>query len=54
MTFIDWVILFLYLIFSFVLGIYLSLKNLNETDYFVAGRRLNGLLAGMSMAATTF
>ena len=54
MTFIDWVILFLYLIFSFVLGIYLSLRNLNETDYFVAGRRLNGLLAGMSMAATTF
>ncbi len=54
MTFIDWVILFLYLIISFVLGIYLSLKNLNETDYFVAGRRLNGLLAGMSMAATTF
>jgi len=54
MTFIDWFILFLYLLFSLVLGIYISLKNHNEADYFVAGRRLNGLLAGMSMAATTF
>ena len=54
MTLIDWFILFVYLIFSLVLGIYISLKNHNEADYFVAGRRLNGLLAGMSMAATTF
>ena len=54
MTFIDWFILFLYLIFSLALGIYISLKNQNEADYFVAGRRLTGLLAGMSMAATTF
>ena len=54
MTFIDWFILFLYLIFSLILGIYFSLKNRNEADYFVAGRRLSGLLAGMSMAATTF
>ena len=52
MTLIDWFILFVYLIFSLVLGIYISLKNHNEADYFVAGRRLNGLLAGMSMAAT--
>ena len=54
MTFIDWFILFIYLIFSLLLGIYISLKNRNEADYFVAGRRLNGFLAGMSMAATTF
>tara|TARA_B100000965_G_scaffold78137_1_gene62097 strand:- start:275 stop:2026 length:1752 start_codon:yes stop_codon:yes gene_type:complete len=54
MTFVDWVILFIYLFFSLILGIYISLKNRNEADYFVAGRRLNGLLAGMSMAATTF
>ncbi len=54
MTFIDWFILFIYLIFSLVLGIFISLKNHNEADYFVAGRRLNGLFAGMSMAATTF
>ncbi len=54
MTFVDWFILFLYLIFSMILGIYISLKNHNEADYFVAGRRLSGLLAGMSMAATTF
>ncbi len=54
MTFIDWFILFIYLFFSLVLGIYISLRNHNEADYFIAGRRLNGLLAGMSMAATTF
>jgi len=54
MTFIDWFILFIYLLFSLLLGIYISLKNHNEADYFVAGRRLNGLFAGMSMAATTF
>ncbi len=54
MTFIDWVILFTYLIFSLLVGIYISLRNRTEADYFVAGRRLNGLFAGMSMAATTF
>ena len=54
MTFIDWFILYIYLIFSLILGIYFSLKNHNEDDYFVAGRRLSGLFAGMSMAATTF
>ena len=54
MAFIDWFILVVYLIFSLVLGIHTSLKNHNEADYFVAGRRLNGFLAGMSMAATTF
>ena len=54
MAFIDWFILFLYLLLSLALGIYISLKNNNEADYFVAGRRLSGLLAGMSMAATTF
>ncbi len=54
MLFIDWLILVVYLLCSLALGIYVSLKNNNEADYFVAGRRLNGLLAGMSMAATTF
>jgi len=54
MTFIDWLILFIYLMFSLLLGIYFSLKNHDEADYFVAGRRLSGLFAGMSMAATTF
>ncbi len=54
MTIIDWFILSIYLIFSLTLGIYISLKNHTEVDYFIAGRRLNGLFAGMSMAATTF
>ena len=54
MTFIDWFILAIYLLFSLGLGIYVSIKNHNEEDYFVAGRKLSGLLAGISMAATTF
>ena len=54
MTFIDWFILAIYLLFSLGLGIYVSIKNHNEDDYFVAGRKLSGLLAGISMAATTF
>ena len=54
MIFIDWFILVIYLFFSLALGVYVSLRNSDEADYFIAGRRLNGWLAGMSMAATTF
>ncbi len=54
MAFIDWFILAIYLLFSLGLGIYVSIRNHNEEDYFVAGRKLSGLLAGISMAATTF
>tara|TARA_Y100001968_G_scaffold148775_1_gene136064 strand:+ start:1156 stop:2907 length:1752 start_codon:yes stop_codon:yes gene_type:complete len=54
MTLLDWLILAIYLLFSLTLGVFVSIKNRNEADYFIAGRRLNGLLAGISMAATTF
>jgi len=37
-----------------VLGLWLARRNRGEDDYFVAGRRLSGWLAGASMAATTF
>ena len=39
---------------TLVLGFWLARRNRGEEDYFVAGRRLNGWLAGASMAATTF
>ncbi len=54
MTAIDWLLLAAYLFLTLVLGLWLARRNSGEADYFVAGRRLNGWLAGASMAATTF
>ncbi len=54
MTSIDWIILVSYLLITLSLGFWLARRNKNEDDYFVAGRRLSGWLAGASMAATTF
>jgi len=54
MVLIDWLILGIYLVASVALGLYFARRNKNEDDYFVAGRRLTGWLAGASMAATTF
>ena len=51
---IDWLLLAAYLVLTLVLGLWLARRNSGEADYFVAGRRLNGWLAGASMAATTF
>ena len=51
---IDWIILIAYLAATLVLGLWLAQRNRGEDDYFVAGRRLSGWLAGASMAATTF
>ena len=51
---IDWLILVAYLLGTLVLGLWLARRNQSEDDYFVAGRSLNGWLAGASMAATTF
>ena len=54
MQLIDWLILIAYLVGSLVVGLWLARRNNSEDDYFVAGRRLNGWMAGASMAATTF
>ncbi len=54
MTFIDWLILAIYLVVTVLMGIIFSKRNSTEIDYFVAGRRLTGWIAGASMAATTF
>ena len=51
---IEWALLGGYLVLTLVLGLWLARRNSGEEDYFVAGRRLSGWLAGASMAATTF
>ncbi|MEM6448839.1 MAG: sodium:solute symporter family protein [Cyanobacteria bacterium P01_D01_bin.105] len=52
---IDWVIVIGYLIFTMILGIYLSRKASGGlVDFFVSGRSLPWWLAGTSMAATAF
>ncbi len=52
---IDWLIVWVYLAFTMVLGIYLSRKASGSmVDFFVSGRSLPWWLAGTSMAATTF
>ena len=50
---IDWALLGGYLVLTLVLGLWLARRNSGEEDYFVAGRRLSGWLAGASLAATT-
>ncbi|MEM7796563.1 MAG: sodium:solute symporter family protein [Cyanobacteria bacterium P01_C01_bin.118] len=55
MILIDWLIVAAYLIFTMVLGVYLSRKASGSlVDFFVSGRSLPWWLAGTSMAATTF
>ncbi len=54
MVAIDWLILFIYLIGTLLIGVLLSTRNQTQVDYFVAGRGLSGWVAGASMAATTF
>ena len=54
MALIDWAVLFIYLLFTLWLGLSLAKRNRAQDDFFVAGRRLSGWLAGASMAATTF
>ncbi|MEM1368765.1 MAG: sodium:solute symporter family protein [Cyanobacteria bacterium P01_H01_bin.15] len=55
MTSIDWAIVFIYLILTLLLGLYLSRRaSQSLVDFFVSGRNLPWWLAGTSMAATTF
>ncbi len=51
---IDWTLLVIYLAFTLLLGFVLAKRNRTGDDYFLAGRRLSGWIAGASMAATTF
>ena len=51
---IDWLIIVFYLVGTFALGLALAGRNKSQKDYFLAGRKLSGWLAGASMAATTF
>ena len=52
---IDWIIIFLYLIFSLSVGIWSSKKSSkNIQSFFLAGRNMPWWLLGVSMVATTF
>ena len=55
MQFIDWLVVFAYMVFTIVLGFFLARKaSQSIEDFFVSGRSLPWWLAGTSMAATTF
>ena len=52
---IDWIIIFIYLSITIVLGIYFSKRALKSVDeYFVTGRSLPWWLAGVTMIASAF
>ncbi|MBK8551731.1 MAG: Na+:solute symporter [Ignavibacteria bacterium] len=55
MHLIDWVIILLYFIISLAIGIYYSKRASGSMEnFFLSGRKLGWLLAGISMVATTF
>jgi len=55
MTFIDYLIIVLYFIFSFSIAIIYSKRAGKDTsEFFLSGRNLPWYLAGLSMVATTF
>lgn len=55
MSALDWGVVFLYLVVSLALGLYLARRGSRSmADFFVSGRSLPWWLAGTSMAATTF
>ncbi|MBK8984425.1 MAG: Na+:solute symporter [Ignavibacteria bacterium] len=51
----DWLIVFIYFVLSFAVGIYYSKRSGGTTEnFFLSGRKLTWWLAGLSMVATTF
>ncbi len=55
LTSLDWTIVFSYMAFSLILGLYFTRRASSSTDeFFLSGRSLPWWLAGTSMVATTF
>lgn len=55
MSFVDWIIIFLYFALSLGIGIYYSRRaGKSISEFFLSGRNLPWWLAGTSMVATTF
>jgi Na+/proline symporter len=55
LSFLDWLIISLYLIFTMGVGVYFSKRASSSTqEYFLCGRTLPWWLVGTSMIATTF
>lgn len=52
---IDWAIIIIYLIFSLIIGLWVSKQSgKDSTEYFAAGKSMPWWLLGVSMVATTF
>ncbi len=55
LTMIDWMVIALYFIFNFAIGLYFRKRATKSVDdFFVGGRNVSWWLAGTSMVATTF
>ncbi len=55
LSFIDWIIIIVYILFSLGVGIYFSKRAGQSTEeYFLSGRTLPWWIVGTSMVATTF
>ncbi len=52
MTFVDFVIFFVYLLLVVMVGVYFFRKNTNREDYYVGGRSINAHHIGISIVAT--
>jgi solute:Na+ symporter, SSS family len=55
LSFVDWMVIAAYLVFTLLQGLYFRRRSSRSTtDYFVSGRRAAWWLIGTSMVATTF
>lgn len=55
LTYIDWIIIAAYLVFSLLVGLWYRKQAGNSmSDFFLGGRNLPWYMAGISLAATTF
>ena len=50
----DWVVLLVYFVITFGIGVWASRRQKTEADYFMAGRSVHPLVAGISLFATLF
>ncbi len=48
----DWIVIIVYILVVIGIGFYLSFKQKNQADYYVAGRRMRPVSVALSMVAT--
>ncbi len=55
LTFLDWAIILAYIVLTIVIGLsYRKKSSKSLSDYFLSGRQMPWIVAGLSMVATTF